>query len=198
MRRFAKQGRAMGALAGLAALAACTSLSLDTAAPIRALDYLDDDLAEIVLAFDLPETIEPAPEGSVLRFDVSTPANGERHVKAALLRAEAGEVAGSLPPPAAERTYYLFGFSEADKAGLREAQAWARTLPQTSGNSLSVNLLPRFCRTAAVDPAQVRVSVLVALPGATSLAPLVNGESLAALLAQAGNADLPACAGHSM
>ncbi|MHB1104130.1 MAG: hypothetical protein ACYC0C_15425 [Devosia sp.] len=137
------------------------------------------------------------PEGSVLSFDVTTPANGERHLKAVLAEAEADEIAGSLPPPAAGRTYYLFGFSEADQAALREAQAWARTLPQTGGNTLAVNLAPGFCRAEAVDPAQVRVSVLVALPGASSLAPLINGESLANLLVQAGNPELPVCAGHS-
>lgn len=178
-------------------LAGCTSLSLDTAARLRALDYLNDDIASLVLAFDLPLAIEPVPDGSVLSFDVTTPGNGERHIKAVLARAEAGEIAGSLPPPAAERTYYLFEFSDADKAALREAQAWARTLPPTGGNTLAINLAPRFCRIEAVDPGQARVSVLIALPGATSLAPLINGESLANILAQSGNAELPACAGHS-
>lgn len=196
MGRFAVFNRIIASLL-LFALAGCTSLSLDTAAKLRALDYLNDDIASVVLAFDLPLSVEPAIEGSVLSFDVATPANGERHLKAALVRAEAGEIAGSLPPPAAERTYYLFGFSEADKTALREAQAWARTLPQGGGNTLAVNLVPRFCRVAAVDPAQVRVSVLVALPGATSLAPLISSERLATLLAQSGNPDLPACAGHS-
>ncbi|MHB1111315.1 MAG: hypothetical protein ACYCZU_13500 [Devosia sp.] len=64
-----------------------------------------------------------------------------------LARAESGEVAGSLPPPAGARTYYLFGFSDADKTALSEAQAWARTLP-AGNNSLAISLAPRFCRTA--------------------------------------------------
>ena len=111
-------------------LAGCTSLSLDGAAGPRALDYVNDDIAGLVLAFDVPLSLEPVPEASVLSFDVTTPANGERHVRAALVRADAGEAAGGLPPPGTDRTYYLFGFSEADKAAIREAQAWARSLPR--------------------------------------------------------------------
>jgi len=195
MRRFDRLWRPI-AVFGIFALAACTSLSLDTAAKLRALDYLNDDIASLVLAFDVPETIEPVADGSTLSFDIATPGKGERHIKAVLTHTDAGEVAGSLPPPAGERTYYLFGFSDADKTALREAQAWARTLP-AGNNSLAISLAPRFCRTAAVDPGQVRVSVLVALPGATSLAPLINGETLANLLAQSPEKDLPECAGHS-
>lgn len=188
--------RSTAAALALLLLAACTSLSLDTAARLRALDYLNDDIASLVLAFDVPEAIEPVADGSTLSFDITTPGNGERHIRAVLARAEAGEIAGSLPPPAGDRTYYLFGFSDADKAQLREAQAWARTLP-TGNNSLAIGLAPRFCRTAAVDPANVRISVLIALPGTTSLAPLINGESLANLLAQSPDKTLPECAGHS-
>lgn len=186
----------VGGLAALLMLAGCTSLSLDTAARLRSLDYLNDDLAGLLLAFDLPAALEPVPAGSVLNLDVTTPASGERHIRAALVVADASEIAGTLPPPADARSYYLFGFSDADKAAIREAQAWARTLPP-GNNAMTISLSPGICRTAAIDPERVSVSVLVALPGATGLAPLIASQSVKSLLAAAPIKDLPACAGHS-
>lgn len=180
----------------MALLAACSSLSFNTASKLRSLDYLNDDIASLVLAFDVPQTLEPMPEGSVLNFDVTTPASGERHVSAVLVRADASEVAGGLPALAAGRNYYLFGFSDADKQKLRDTQTWARALP-AGDNQLAITLGPRFCRTTEIDPRQTRVSVLVALPGAGGLAPLVNAETLVNLLAAAGAGEIPACAGHS-
>lgn len=196
MTRFASAGRLAALCAVLLLLAACTSLSLDTAAKLRSVDYLGDDISGMMLAFDMPLTLEPAPEGSVLDLDMTAEGNGERHVEAVLVHADASEVIGTLPPPAAGRAYYVFGFSEADKAALREAQAWARSQPRGE-LELSVNLAPRFCRTAEIDAATTRVSVLVVLPGAAGLAPLVNAESVASLLAVLGEAELPTCAGHS-
>jgi hypothetical protein len=183
------------------ALAACSSLSLPTAAKLRALDYLNDDVASLLLAFDVPETLEPIPDASTVRFDIVSAGNGEKHVNAVLARSDAGEIAGTLPPPADGRTYYLFGFSPADQQAIRDAQAWARALPKTAAgsNALSIGIGPRFCRTEAIDADNVRLSVLVALPGATALEPLVSNETLANVIAAGGggSAELPACAGHS-
>lgn len=95
--------------------------SLDTASKLRGLDYLSDDIASLLLAFDVPLTLEPIADGSVLA-STSPPASGERHIKAVLTETDASDLAGTLPPPADERTYYLFGFSDADKAAIREAR----------------------------------------------------------------------------
>lgn len=191
--------RGLGVLAALGAvtlLAGCSSLSMPTAAKLGALDYLNDDIASLVLAFDVPETLEPMPDASAFSFAVSISGKGERKVEATLQPGDAGEVAGTLPPPGNERTYYLFGFSEADKARLREAQAWAKGIAQTgvAPNTPVIAITPRFCRTDMIDPASTRVSVLIALPGSPALEPLVRNESLAAL---PGGGALPACAGHS-
>jgi hypothetical protein len=175
-------------VAMLALLAACSSLNLGTANRLRTLDYANDNLADLVLAFDLPRGVEPVRDGSTLSFDVTTPSSGERHLKAVLVLADADEAAGSLPPPAANRTYFLYGFSDKDKAALREAQSWAKTL-QPGGGTIKIAMAPRFCSVAPVDP-QANVSVLIALPGVTGLAPLVSNQKLSDAMA---GASLPAC-----
>lgn len=180
------------------ALAACSSIpiSIGTASKLRGLDYLNDDVASLLLALDLPPALEPAREASTLSFDLTTPASGERHIKATLVAADADDLASTLPPPAGERDYYLFGFSAADQQAIREAQAWAKTLPPGS-TMLSISLAPKLCRTEAVDPAKTTISALVALPGATGLAPLLSNQPLSRILATAPVKDIPPCSGHS-
>lgn len=191
--------KAMVLLAVVGLVTACSSLSMPTAAKLRALDYLNDDIASLVVAFDVPETLEPVPGASGFSFDISIPGKGERHIAATLEPGDASEVAGALPPPGTERTYYLFGFAEADKAKLREAQAWARGIATTgvAPNTPVIAISPRFCRSDAIDMATARVSVLIALPGSPALEPLVSNETLATLLASTGGGVLPECAGHS-
>ena len=182
----------LGAAALALALAACSSLPIGTGQTLRGLDIVNDDVASLLLAFDLPASLEPVPGASTLSFDI-TGAGGERRIKATLVPADAGDLAGTLPPPADTRSYYLFGFSDADKTKIREAQTWAKTLPP-GGASLAIRLDPGLCRTDAVDPARTTVSALVALPGATGLAPLLTNIPLGT--ATAGK-DVAACAGHS-
>ena len=186
----------VAAVLALAGLAGCSSLSMPAAAKLRALDYLNDDLGSLVLAVDVPETLEPVPGGSAFSFAVSIPGKGERKVEAVLEPGDASEVAGTLPPPGNGRTYYLFGFSDADKAKLREAQAWARGIAETgvAPNTPVISITPRFCRSDTIDAASTSVSVLIALPGSPALEPLLRGQSLATM---PGGANLPACAGHS-
>ncbi len=189
-------GSKLGALALVLMLAACSSIPIGTGSKQRTLDYLNDDVANLLLAFDLPPALEPAPAGSSLSLDIVTPASGGKHLRATLVPADAGELAGTLPPPAGERNYYLFGFSDADKAAIRDAQAWGRALPAGAA-TISVGLSPGFCRTGPLDPARTTVSALVALPGVAGLSPLVSNMPLSSVLAQAGLGDVPPCAGHS-
>jgi hypothetical protein len=186
---------AIVAVAGFA-LAACSSLGVPGGQAVRSIDYANDDVANLLIAFDLPETIEPTPEGPVLNFDVVVAAGEKRSIRAVLVRSDAGELAGTLPPPGDGRVYYLFGFDEAEKTKIRETQAWAKTQPPGQGGGLGITFEPRFCATKAVDPAKVRYSVLVALPGAGSLAPLAKDQPLSAALTATG-ATLPVCEGHS-
>lgn len=199
MSRFAQLPR-LGAVLVLLLVAACSSLNMGTAERLRAVDYLNDDLAAMVLAFDLPLGVEPVPAASVLAFNITVPGHGERQLTLVLERGDIGAVAGALPPPAAGRTYYLFGFSEGDRALLREAQAWARSAAAAGGQPRhpSVTLTPRFCAAPGIDPDAEQVSVLVALPHSGAMAPLIDRQNLAALLLASGaGPDLPACRGHS-
>jgi hypothetical protein len=179
----------------LVGLSGCASLGVSSGSTLRAIDFASDDVASLLLAFDMPETLEPMEEGPAISFDVT--AGGEsRHLRAVLTPADAEELAGTLPPPRDGRLYYLFGFSDADKAAIRDTQAWAKSLPAGQGGGLSVALEPRFCAIEEVDPAKVRFTVLVALPGSGSLKPLAQDQPLGPAL-QAIGATLPLCEGHS-
>ena len=172
-------------------LAACTTLVPETTAKLRALDYLNDDLASLVVALDVPSPLQPVPELSTFHFDFTSAGPGERHVAAALTLPDPGELAGTLPPPGNNRAEYLFGFSDADKAALREAQAWARGLPSGAASArFPVSVTPHFCTNAPADPSKLTYSVLVALPNASGLQPLANAQPIAATLK---DGKLPAC-----
>jgi hypothetical protein len=182
---------AIGALAALA-LAGCSSLPVGQPNGPRALDYLNDDVAAALIAFDLPPSLEPVPGGSVLSIGF-TGSTGAPRVRAVLQRADATDLAGTLPPPDSGRAYYLFGFSPADQQAIRAAQAFARTLsPGAAG--LEVRLSPALCSIGPVRPEAMRVSVRVALPAAPALAPVIADQPLSLV---AGPGPLPACAGHS-
>jgi len=188
--------RIAAAAVALAALAACSSIPIGTASKLRGLDYLNDDVASLLLALDLPPSLEPVQGASSISFGVTTPSSGERRITATLIAADADDLAGTLPPPSGERNYYLFGFSDPDKQAIREAQAWARTLP-AGNNALSISLSPKLCRTEPLDPAKTTISALVALPGAPGLAPLLSNQPLSSVLASAPIKDVPPCVGHS-
>lgn len=184
----------VAAIAALAvvALSGCSSLPIGAQGSARAIDYLHDDVAAALIAFDLPASLEPVEDGSTLRIDLDAPSGG-RHVRVVLQRSGDGELAGTLPPPAGGRSYYLFGFSDADAGAIRDAQAFARSLPQGAAG-LEVILAPALCRIGPVDPDSVRVSVRVAIPGAPALAAPIQDQPLTVVT---GGASVPACRGHS-
>jgi hypothetical protein len=137
-------------------------------------------------------TLEPVPNGSKMVFSL-----GDRTLTAVLARADLDEVAGTLPPPDADRTYYLFGFSDADKAKIKSMQHDAQVL-STGTTSLTVGLSPSFCRTAEIDPVKTKFSVLLALPGSGGkMESLIKNSTLENALATAPVQELPLCAGHS-
>lgn len=183
------------AVLALMGLSGCASLGTPGGDALRGLDSANDDIAGLLLAFDMPETLEPMPEGPAITFDVAAGSEA-RHIRAVLVPADAEEIAGSLPPPRDGRLYYFFGFSDADKKTIRDAQAWARTLPQGQGGRFAIGLEPRFCASEEIDANNVRISVLAALPGSGAVQPLAQDVSLGETLSALG-ATLPPCKGHS-
>lgn len=185
-----------GIAALLLAVAACSSIPIGMGERQNGLDGLNDDVAGALLALDLPQALEPVAGGTVLSLDITSNGGEERHIKAALGTADPGDLAGMLPPPADGRSYYLFGLGEAEQQAVREAQAWARTLPPGTAQ-VTLGLSPGLCRTDVIDLQKTTVSALVALPGSGRVAPLLGPVSLATVLAAAPIKDVPACAGHS-
>lgn len=195
MGRFVRLGLV---LAAAATLAACSSMSTGTAttatiAPAAAPTGFNQDIASAILVFDIPATLEPVPDASVLAIRMVS-ATDSRGIDARLVPADADEMMSALPPPAADRTYFLFGFSPADQAKLREAQAWEKTQPAGSIN-IRIDIAPEFCTTGQGDAGQSRYSIFAALPGSV-VAPLTS-NALIADLVESRQRPLPACAGHS-
>ncbi len=183
---------------GLAALAACSTLSVGTVARLRALDLINDDIAELVLALDVPVALVPQPDKS--RFVLSaTKADGTSiRTEVMLVRADAQEMAEHLPPPAQDRGYYLFGFADADKQRLRDTQAELRDLRASGAQaSVDVSLNISFCILAEIDPAATTFSAHIALPGADRLEPLISEETIANLVANTGQGTLEPCGNFS-
>ncbi|MGV3491588.1 MAG: hypothetical protein ACO1OG_09735 [Devosia sp.] len=188
-------GLRLGASALALTLAACSSIPMGTGGSqqARGLDYLNDDVANLLVALDLPPSLEPAREGSVLTLTITAP-SGNKQVAATLVASDAGELAGTLAPPSGERNYYLLGFSEPDQVAIRDAQSWAGTQPAGTATA-SVAFTPRLCRNEPLDPTRTTLSALVALPGTPRLPPLISNAPLSTVLS--GATDLPTCPGHS-
>jgi len=174
-------------------LAGCSTVGvdLDTPAKPRTLDYVNDDIGGLLIAFDVPRGIGPIDNASTLSFDLALAGPSARHVKAVLVPSDADDVEGRLPPPGQGRTYYLFGLALKDQAALREAQSTARAA-HAPASAVTLTLAPRLCTSGGVDPKAVTISVLAALPGAATPMPLIDHQLLADLLAKSGGA-LPPC-----
>lgn len=185
-------------LFGLLTLAACSTLSVGTVARLRALDLLNDDIAELVLALDVPVALVPEPDESRFILSATDADGGTLSAEARLVRADAQEMAEHLPPPAQDRGYYLFGFAEADKQKLRDLQADIRTARTNGGGSnVQVALNLSFCVLTRIDPNATVFSAHIALPGSGELEPLVAGESIATLLTTTGQSELAPCSSFS-
>lgn len=174
-------------------LAGCSTVGvdLDTPAKPRTLDYVNDDMGALLIAFDVPRGIGPVDGASTLSFDVALPGNSARHVKAMLAPSDADDVDSRLPPPGQGRTYYLFGLSDKDQAAIREAQATARAA-HAPASAVTLTLAPRLCASGPIDPKAVTISVLASLSGNAAPTPLIDHQLLANLLAQSGGT-LPPC-----
>ncbi|MEO6013563.1 MAG: hypothetical protein ABIQ30_08275 [Devosia sp.] len=176
--------------AALMLLAACSTVGLPDRGSTATLDPLRDDVASLLIAFDLPRGLGPA-KGSLFTFDVANGGPGE-HLRLQPLQADVDELPGNLPPPGIDRAYYLFAFTETDKLAIRTAQASALARGATAKN-VTLGMVPKLCTSGAVDPSLVTVSVLAALPGRSPQA-FLNRQVLSVLLQQPGSTQMPPCA----
>ena len=155
------------------------------------LDVLRDDVGSVLVAFDLPRTLGPAPSGQLFTYDAANGGQGE-HLRLLLVPADIDAMAGSLPPPEAGRTYYLFGLSDPDKALLRAAQALATGRGLTA-KDITIGIVPHLCTVGAVDANLETITIVAGVPGQTRLSPFLDHQSLADLLRQPGSTQMPAC-----
>jgi hypothetical protein len=171
-------------------LAACSTVGIPTGPSNAALDPLRDDVASLLVAFDLPRGLGPA-KGSLFTFDVANGGPAE-HLRLTPLQADVDEVPANLPPPGVDRAYYLFAFTETDKFAIRQAQAAALSRGVTAKN-VTLGMVPKLCTSGTADPNAVTVSVLAVLPGRAPM-PFLNRQLLSVLLQQPGSTQMPPCA----
>ena len=170
------------------ALAACSTMG-NGPDRNRPLNALLDDVASIVIAFDLPRGLGPAP-GSLFTFDV---ANGgpEEHLRLTPLQAHVSDLPAGLPPPRADRAYYFYAFSATDVQAIRDAQISAQ-LRDASAENITLGFIPKLCTAGPVDPNVVTVSVYAVLPARAPM-PFLNRIVLAQLLQQPGSTQMGPC-----
>jgi hypothetical protein len=171
-------------------LVACSTVGIPTGPSTTVLDPLRDDVASLLIAFDLPRGIGPA-KGSLFTFDVANGGPSE-HLRLTPPQADIDEVPANLPPPGVDRAYYLFALTETDKFAIRQAQAAALSRGVTAKN-VTLGMVPKLCTAGTVDPNLVTVSVLAVLPGKAPQA-FLNRQLLSVLLQQPGSTQMPPCA----
>lgn len=186
------RSRLVAAAALAAVLAGCSSLVPETQKKLEAVDPVRQDISGLILIFDLPAEVQPVAETTQMSVDFAVPGQPGRRVDAVLALADPGDLADSLPPPAAGRTYYFMGFSDVDRQKLAEAQVWARSAGNASAAG-GLSVAPRFCGTGPVDIARAKFSVKVSLPGTAQGATLIKDELLANALALSGQTALAPC-----
>ena len=180
-------------------LSGCTTLGLGPdmstppQQPARSIDYLNDDVAALVFAFDMPRALQLVQNGTIFTLDITGAGKGARHIKATLVLADGDAIDGSLPPPGDGRTYYLLGFSAKDKVAISDARAWARA-QGTDAPKITAAVAPKFCAVSPVDLQATEISILAELPGAPPLTPFADKQPLSAVAAS-GQSPLPTCAG---
>lgn len=195
MNEFIAPLKIFGVGASLSILVACSGLNLGTANILRDVDVFTDDISEMAFAIDLPLSILPQDDGMVYKLDATTSELGERHINAVLERGMDTLEFSGLTPPANNRTFHLFSFTEEDKIKLREFQAWIKGIKENTddaGGKLSITMDSNFCRVAGADVSDARVTVFVSLPGQSALNPLFANAKLSEI-GGFDAPDLPVC-----
>lgn len=173
-------------------LAACSTGGININNGSRSLDPVNDDVASLLIAFDLPRGLGPNnTAGQLFTFDVAQGGPTE-HLRSTLVPADADGVAANLPPPADGRAYYLYYVADKDKPAIRAAQAAAKARGITSA-SIQIGVVPHLCGSGPVDQNALTVSIFATLAGQTRLMPFMDRVPLATVLQQPGSTQLAIC-----
>ncbi|MCB1517675.1 MAG: hypothetical protein KDJ19_08700 [Hyphomicrobiaceae bacterium] len=181
----------------IVSLAACSTLDLGTAVRLQQVDFVNDDIASMAIAIDVPVVLVPLPDRSHFVLTAHYNDGTEGKVVANLARAITADINEQLPPPARDRGYYIFELTSASQTEIRALQDDIRAKSSANGGPggrLASGFEAEFCRTGNLDPRQTTFSVYITLPGSTDLSPIVSNETLTTLLAQTGEQDVPSCA----
>ena len=170
-------------------LTACSTVGIGPGPGGNSLDPLRDDIASMIIAFDLPRGLAPA-KGSLFTFDAANGGPNE-HLRLTPLQADLDQYPANLPPPGIDRAYYLFAFTETDKLAIRSGQLSAQNRGATAKN-VTLGMIPKLCTSGTVDPNLVTVSVFAVLPGRAPL-PFINRQLLSQLLQQPGSTQMGPC-----
>ena len=166
--------RAIIALVVAGSLAGCASIGGLTgggapAAPL--LDLVSDDIAAMVVALDLPDTVSTGREAPLVRYGA-----GPGRLELTLQYGDAEDVIGVLPPPRDGRSYAVFAFTDADRDKVRAARA---------AGTLAFEIDPRICATSDTRKDRDTVGALGILPGGRVVT-LVPHETIAAFEQRTG------------
>lgn len=178
--------RLIAVLCGVFILAACATVGEPEEQPINP---LLDDIATLVITFDLPRGLGPTMD-SLFAIDIVT---GGPLQQLALrpVPADVDALPVGLPPPGDNRAYYFFVFTPEDMQRIRDAQISAQ-LNNATEESMTLRFFPRLC-TAGVIDGRMTVSVLAVLPGRNGRY-FIKNVKLAELLKQTGGSmEIPAC-----
>ena len=186
--------RRLIAIALTLCLAACSTVGLNTANNGRALDPINDDVASLLIAFDLPRGLGPNNvAGQLFTFDVAQ-GGPQEHLRSNLVPADADQVPGSLPPPQEGRAYYLYTVNEQNKPAIRAAQEAARARG-VAASAIQIGVVPHLCGAPGIDRTMLTVSILAVIPGQTRPMPFMSNVPLTTVLQQPGSTQLAICNG---
>ncbi len=176
-------------------LAACSALSLGTAYKLQKIDWLNDDVAKMTFALDLPISLKPMKNEIALVINATTSKFGERNIEAILEETADLSKVANLPQLAKGRVYYLFSIAKNGQEEIEEFQQWAKGLKKQHGDiggELGIGIKAEFCRTQDFEVKKEKFSMFISLPSKVELSPLISGMKISD--ATKGQAtDIPVC-----
>jgi hypothetical protein len=143
-------------------LAACGHMPVTSMVKLARIDFVSSDPAQLRAAVKLPRTIEPRPQGLVMRVTVKL-ANGQEEAQDFPLRevsdpADVLALHGELDPGTHLYAYRLDAGEVARVTAFRDALKKRQEATGKRGGALTIAIRPDSCRTAELPDAPVYVT----------------------------------------